>query len=227
LDYMYQLNTELMPNNGQFYAQLPSPRRRSTMLPTTINKKDLQGMKYPNKDGIRNLNMSNADVVKEMQTIHVQASEIPNNSKLTPLEDVGWKIEDWSKDIHGVAAQGYLNDDSPLQFFNRQGHNWRLMVLPRDVDSPIKKFLWVLATNKTAGARNFLLQVLQDHSEVAFVCMDDEVFLRIIEELDVTNSVYNEKHISENIAKGIAIIEGALFRRSELTVDSIEAMIQK
>jgi hypothetical protein len=197
------------------------------MLPTTINKKDLQGMKYLNKDGIRNLNMSNADVVKEMQTIHIQVSEIPNGSQLTPLEDDGWKIEDWSKELHTVAAQGYLNDDSPLQFFNRQGHNWRLMVVPRDVDSPIKKSLWVLAINKTAGARNFLLQVLQDHPQVAFTVFSNFDFQRILDELDFTLPCFKENRTGINVCSGISIIEKALYDQSKVTLDSIEAMIRK
>jgi hypothetical protein len=197
------------------------------MLPTTINKKDLQGMKYPNKDGIRNLNMSNADVVKEMKTIHVQASEIPNISKLILLEDDGWKIEDWSREYHGVVAQGYLNDDSLLQFFNRQGHNWRLMVLPRDVDSPIKKFLWVLAINKTAGARNFLLQVLQDHPQVAFTVFSNNDFQRILDELDYSLPCFRENRTGINVSSGISIIEKALYDQSKVTIDSIETMIRK
>jgi hypothetical protein len=58
------------------------------MLPTYVDSRQrakvFSGMKYPNKDGIRNLNMSNAEVVKDMQTKPVQASEITNDSNLYP-----------------------------------------------------------------------------------------------------------------------------------------------
>ncbi len=171
--------------------------------------------------------MSNADVVKEMKTLHVQASEIPNDSKLTPLEDDGWKIEDWSKEFHGVAAAGYLADDSPLQFFNRHGVNWSLMVVPRDAESPFKKFLWVLAINKTAGARNFLLQVLQDHPDIAFVMFGNYDFQRILDELDYSLPCFKENRMGINVSSGISIIEQALLHQSKVTVNSIEEMIRK
>jgi hypothetical protein len=200
----------------------------STYVESRQRAKVFSGMKYPNKDGIRNLNMSNTDVVKEMKTFHVQAREVPNDNELIPVPaDEEPTITDWSQEIHSVAATGYLNDNSPLQFNNRQGHNWHLMVVLRDAESPIKRFCWVLAINKTCGARNFLLQILQDYPDIAFVMLDDEKFLRILEELDVYCTVFNEDHLADNVSDGIAIIEAALFRRRAVSVDSINAMLQK
>ncbi len=101
------------------------------------------------------------------------------------------------------------------------------MVVPRDAESPFKKFLWVLAINKTAGARNFLLQVLQDHPDIAFVMFGNYDFQRILDELDYSLPCFKENRMGINVSSGISIIEQALLHQSKVTVNSIEEMIRK
>jgi hypothetical protein len=202
------------------------------MLPIYIESRQrakvFSGMKYPNKDGIRIEPMSDNETTEEyIRRLNADGAipGVPVPMPEVPADEERMSIN-LSQEIHGIAATGYLNDNSPLQFNNRQGHNWSLMVMPRDIDSPIKRFLWVLAINKTCGARNFLLQLLQDLPDIAFVMLDDEKFLRILEELDVYCTVFNEDHLAENVSDGIAVIEADLYRRRAVSVDSINAMLQ-
>jgi hypothetical protein len=58
--------------------------------------KVFSGMKVPNKDGIRNLAMSNADIVKEMKTIPVQANESPNDINSYPYLEMKALLRSYS-----------------------------------------------------------------------------------------------------------------------------------
>lgn len=164
----------------------------------------------------------NQSIIEEMLSLKAVSDIISDNIDLNTTKS---KI-DWTKELFGPVAHGYLNYTSPLTLSECAGIGWQLVITYPDDESTAKYCCWTLIATKNVGPRNFVLQTLQRYPEIMHAMFTNNDFQRWLDEMDCSLACFKITEIDGLVGASLTIIEDALGNSNYDSKRDIQSMLQ-
>jgi hypothetical protein len=112
------------------------------------------------------------------------------------------------------SIKGVINKVSPLCLNTLSGKGWRMILSECSVDIPFHVKYWTVDTFTDYGARNFIVETVNQYPEI------------ILDRLDPDSECFATESVESNVDLGITLIQNALCESKSLQEIKLMSMIK-